>query len=107
MRTTYRLRRVCYGVCLLLFSLQLTAQVRSIDLHTWGYQPPVDVIKEGFVQISPQIVAVAFNRDVYAGFVTHDSSGLSTRQTPGLSFHVIRFTKDGAFLSQKVFPTSS
>jgi hypothetical protein len=93
--------------CVLFSGLQVGAQVRRVDLREWGYKSPEKPRQVFLAQLSSHMISIAENGDVLVGFVTHDRTGLVTREIPALSFHVLRFTSGGAFLSQKTFPTAS
>src|SRR6266478_3054061 len=94
-------------VLLQLFSALAAGQTRRVDLRDWGYRAPESPSAQFQTQLSTQIISGGQHGDILTGFVTRDQTGLATRKLPPLSLHVVRFTKDGEFLSQEIIPTPS
>jgi hypothetical protein len=97
-----------FSLWIMFACLPMSAQAPlRVDLRDWGYKPPEDASSRFERQLSTQIISVGNNADIAVGFVTRERTGLVTRELPPLSFHVVRFTRSGKFLSQLTIPTSS
>lgn len=95
-------------ICLLLFCVPVLGQVPvRVDLREWLYQSPGNARERFQAQLSSHIISVASTGEVLVGFVTRDRTGLATRALPPLSFHILRFAKNGNLLSQGTVPTAS
>jgi len=71
-------------------------------LRAWGYKSMQSLL----LNDSP-VVSIGLDEQVVVGFITCDREGLATRTLPPFSFHVIRFTEEGQFISEHLVPTSS
>jgi hypothetical protein len=94
----------CGTILLLLTAVPATAQERLIDLRKWGYKPREN---KAILQQFSQFISVGAEGQVAVGFVTRERFGLATRALPPLSFHIIRFDRQGVVLDQHEFPTAS
>lgn len=97
-----------YSLCIIVGSLQMSAQApQRVDLREWGYKTPEDSSSHFQRQLSSQLISVTNHGETAVGFVTRDRRGLATRELPPLSFHILRFTRSGKFISQLTIPTPS
>jgi hypothetical protein len=102
-----KMRRVfLLSVCALMVSMHLVAQNLRLDLTQWGYKPPDSKRREYLSSLPLHTVSVGPGDEIAVGFVTRDL-GLGTRELPPLTFHVLVFTREGAFVWHKEFPTAS
>lgn len=95
------------SVLSVIFAVQTVAQQPSrVNLNDYGY-----VLKTSrlpfLTRSSAHIVSVDANGETAVSFVTRDRMGLATREFPPLSLHLVKFARDGSFLSQGTIPTSS
>src|SRR5664279_4692876 len=100
-------RKVGCWVCVLLLSVQVCGQAKLVDLRQWGYRSSERAADQCWANLCSHTMSVAPNGDIIVGFVTRDRSGLSTRQLPPFSFHVLRLSKLGVLLSKADLPTPS
>src|SRR5271166_4676618 len=97
-----------FSLCIIVACRQMSAQApQRVDLRKWGYRVPEDASSRFQRQLSSQLISVGNHGEIAVGFVTRDRRGLATREVPPLSFHVVRFTRSGTFLSQLTIPTPS
>ncbi len=97
--------------CILLLPLFTPAcgQTRHIDLKQWGYAPPLRTYKNSAFREGPgdpQLLSFFTNGDLIVGFVTRESSGLTTREHSLMALHAITFSEKGVFRSKREFPTT-
>lgn len=99
--------RVCL-VCVFSAASGFATELPRVDLHKWGYTTGEQPASSGFVPTSVfHLVSVGMNGDIIVGFLTRDRKGLTTRELPAFSLHVLRFREDGMLLSQTAIPTEN
>lgn len=105
-----------FWVCLSLVSLTLAppisrqdtdraANLTVVKLGNFGWQPLPKTHE--WVGTNSRLVSVDHQGRVLVGFTTRESLGLATREHPGLSFHILRFTSEGREDLSLVLPTDN
>lgn len=85
-----------------------TLKVSTFNLESYGWQP-LPTRKPGQRAEWPgtggKLVSIDHKGRVLVGFTARENLGLATRQLPGLSFHILRFTREGNVDLSLVLPT--
>jgi hypothetical protein len=84
------------------------AKLSTFDLRSYGWQPlPKRHSGQGgeWPGISSPQLSTDHKGRVLVGFTAHENYGLATRERPGLSFHLLRFTPEGKIDLSLVLPT--
>jgi hypothetical protein len=55
--------------------------------------------------VNGPLVAIDHKGRILIGFAAHDNAGLATREHPGLSFHILRFSPGGKLDRTLLVPT--
>jgi hypothetical protein len=82
-----------------------TGNVSRFKLENYGWQH-LPVTHE-WVGTSSRLVSIDHQGRVLVAFTTRENRGLSSREHPGLSFHILRFTSEGKVDLSLVLPTSN
>src|SRR5215470_265132 len=78
----------------------------SIKLENFGWQPlPERQIREWHAA-QGSLVSIDSHGRVFVSFATRDNLSLATREKPGLTFHILRFTADGEVDNSLTLPTN-
>jgi hypothetical protein len=64
--------------------------ISKVTLNKYGWQPLPKIL-------GPKTQLISFNREgsLLVGFTARETYGVASREHPGLSFHILRFTSDG------------
>jgi hypothetical protein len=98
-------------VCLALqpaFSRQGAHQATNlavVKLENFGWQPLPKTHE--WVGTSSRLVSIDHQGRILVGFTTRENMALATREHPGLSFHILRFTSEGKEDLSLVLPTDN
>ena len=102
------------GLALLFFGAQLSLHAQSsastvlkLNLENYGWQPLPKQQRGEWVGTRSQLVSIDHQGRVLVGFTVRENYSLATREHPGLSFHILRFTSDGKVDLSLVLPTDS
>lgn len=110
-----RALEVCLAlVCLLTWTdwrQQAIAQIkppslRRVKLEDYGWQPLPKIQRGEWPGFASQLVSIDHERRVLVGFTVREGTSLATREHPGLSFHILRFTLEGKEDLSLNLPTS-
>jgi hypothetical protein len=83
------------------------AKVVKFELADYGWQPlPKEQIGE-WAGARSQLVSIDHQGRVLVGFATRENQSLASRENPGLSFHILRFTSEGKEDLSLVLPTNN
>lgn len=84
------------------------AKSSTLELGGYGWQPlPERHSGQGgeWLGIFSQRVSIDHKGRILVGFTARDNYSLATRERPGLSFHILRFTPEGKLDLSLVLPT--
>ncbi len=92
------------------FCQQAVAQTKPpnltrLKLEGYGWQPLPKIQRGEWPGFAGRLVSVDHKGRVYVGFTVRDSTRLATRERPGLSFHIFRFTSEGKADLSLALPT--
>jgi hypothetical protein len=96
-----------FGTCSSVYAQLQTAKIVKFKLETYGWQPlPVEQRAEWIGTLS-RLISIDHRGRVLVGFTARENQSLATREHPGLSFHILRFTREGKVDLSLVLPTSN
>jgi hypothetical protein len=72
-----------------------TARVTKFELKNYGWQPLPDIQRGERLGPPSPLISIDHKGRVLVGFAVRENYSLATREHPGLSFHVLRFTSEG------------
>lgn len=82
------------------------ANLSRLRLEDFGWQPlPMPQRGSEFPGSRSKLVSIDHKGRVLVGFTVRENFGLATREHPGLSFHILRFTSQGKVDLSLVLPT--
>jgi hypothetical protein len=96
-----------FGTCSSVYAQSQTARVLKLNLENFGWQPLPKEQHGEWGGTRSQLVSIDHQGRVLVGFTVRENYSLATREEPGLSFHVLRFTSDGKIDLSIVLPTNS
>jgi hypothetical protein len=82
-----------------------TAKISTLTLENYGWQPLPKGQHGEWPGTSSRLVWFDHEDRVLVGFSARESTDLATRDRPGLSLHILRFTHDGKLDLSLVLPT--
>jgi hypothetical protein len=96
-----------FGPCSPVYAQSQAAKVVKFELEDYGWQPlPKEQLGE-WVGERSQLVSIDHQGRVLVGFATRENHSLASREHPGLSFHILRFTSEGKVDLSLVLPTNN
>lgn len=97
-----------FGTCSSVYAQFQTAKIVKIKLDVYGWQP-LPQRQPGQYGEHPgtpsHLVSIDHNNRVLVGFSARENYSLATREHPGLSFHILRFSSAGQIDLSLVLPT--
>jgi hypothetical protein len=81
--------------------------VSHIKLENYGWQPPPEEQRGEWKGTSSKLVSIDHQGRVLVGFTVRENYSLATREHPGHSFHILRFTSEGMVDHSLVLPTNN
>jgi hypothetical protein len=96
-----------FGACSSIYAQSQPAKVAKFELENYGWQPLPKQQRGEWGGTSSQLVSIDHQGRVLVGFSARESTGLATREHPGLTFHILRFTPDGKVDLSLVLLTNS
>jgi hypothetical protein len=97
-----------FGTCSSVYAQFQTAQIVKFKLEVYGWQPlpQGQAGQHGEHPGTPShLISIDHNNRVLVGFSAREDYSLATREHPGLSFHILRFTPEGKIDISLVLPT--
>src|SRR5271170_524169 len=82
-----------------------TGSVTQVNLENYGWRP-LPRVRE-WVGFGSQQVSIDHEGRILVGFTERENTSLATRNDPGLSFHILRFTSDGKVDLSLALPTNN
>lgn len=101
---TRRLLVVLVCACSYVYAHPQAAKITKIKLEDYGWQQVPD--RPQFHTFRPNLQMDHEGR-VLVGFTVRESDALATREHPGRSFHIVRFTPEGKMDLSVALPTDS
>jgi hypothetical protein len=95
------------GAHLSLHAQSNASTVLKLNLESYGWQPLPKQQRGEWRGTRSQLVSIDHQGRVLVGFTVRENYSLATREHPGLSFHILRFTSDGKVDVSLVLPTNS
>jgi hypothetical protein len=102
------------ALSMLLFGAYSPADAQSqptkavkFDLEDYGWQPLPKEQPGEWAGTRSQLISVDRQGRVLVGFATRENQSLASREHPGLSFHILRFTSEGKVDLTLVLPTNN
>lgn len=89
------------------FAQTRTENVIQFKLEEYGWQPPPKQQRGEWPGEWSRLVSIDHKGRVLVGFTARENYGLATREHPGLSFHILRFTAEGKVDLSLILPTNS
>jgi hypothetical protein len=83
------------------------AKVEKFNLEDYGWQPIPKGQHGEWPATRSQSISVDHQGRVLVGFTTRENQTLASREHPGLSFHIVRFTSAGKVDLSLVLPTDN
>jgi hypothetical protein len=103
-----RLLAVIFFACAHARAQSQTVKISTLDLKNYGWQP-LPKTQSGQRGERPgtrsQLVGIDHKGRVLVGFTARENYDLATREHPGLSFHIVRFTSEGRVDLSFALPT--
>jgi hypothetical protein len=96
-----------FGASSSVYAQSQTAKLLKLNLENYGWQPLPKEQRGEWGGTRSQLVSIDHQGRVLVGFTVRENYSLATREEPGLSFHVLRFTSDGKIDLSLVLPTNS
>jgi hypothetical protein len=101
-----------FGMLLFVTSSSVYAQsqaveVLKVNLENYGWHPLPKEQRGEWGGTRSRLVSIDHQGRVLVGFTVRENYSLATREQPGLSFHILRFTSDGKVDLSLVLPTNS
>src|SRR5271165_2080050 len=106
-RNLAALAMLLFGACSPVHAQAQTAKVLKLNLENYGWQPLPKEQRGEWGGTRSQLVSIDHQGRVLVGFTVRENYSLATREQPGLSFHILRFTSDGKADLSLVLPTNS
>jgi hypothetical protein len=94
-------------VCSVSYAQTQVAKVTKIKLEDYGWQSLPQKQRGEWRGTSSQLVSIDHRGRVLVGFTVRENYDLATREHPGLSFHVLRFTSEGKVDLSLVLPANN
>jgi len=94
-------------VCSVPYAQTQVAKVTKIKPEDYGWQPLPKEQRSEWGGTSSQLVSIDHRGRVLVGFTVRENYGLATREHPGFSFHILRFTSEGKVDLSLVLPTNN
>jgi hypothetical protein len=95
-----------FGTCSSVHAQLQTAQTMKFKLEDYGWQPLPQGQQHGEHLGTPShLISIDHNNRVLVGFSARENYSLATREHPGLSFHILRFTPAGQTDLSLLLPT--
>jgi hypothetical protein len=82
-------------------------KVSQFKLDHYGWQPVPEEQRGEWAGTSSKLVSIDHQGRVLVGFTVRENYGLASRERPGLSFHILRFTSEGKVDLSLVLPTNN
>ena len=95
------------GFCSSAYGQSAPADVVKFKLEDYGWQAPPREPSGELGGDQSRLVAIDHQGRILLGFTTRENDRLATREHPGLSFHISRFTKHGELDLALVLPTNN
>src|SRR5271168_2385805 len=83
------------------------AKVRTIKLEDYGWQRINQDQPDEWVGTRSRSVSIDHQGRTIVGFTTRENQVLTSREHPGLSFHILRFTSEGKVDLSLILPTDN
>lgn len=96
-----------FGACSSVYAQSQSAKVSKLNLEDYGWQTVPKQQPGEWGGTRSQQVSIDHQGRVWVGFTARENYSLATREKPGLSYHILRFTSDGKMDLSIVLPTSS
>lgn len=96
---------VLFGTCLSVYAQVQTTQIVKFKLDVYGWQPLPQVQHGEHPGTPSHLIAIDHNNRILVGFSARENYSLVTREHPGVSFHILRFTTEGKMDRSFVLPT--
>ena len=94
-----------FGACSSIYAQTRPAKIAKFNLEGFGWQPLPKVHHGERPGTPSRLVWVDHKDRVLVGFTARESTDLATRERPGLSLHILRFTPEGKVDLSLVLPT--
>jgi hypothetical protein len=89
------------------FAQTRTGSVVQFKLENYGWQPIPKEQRSEWVGRRSRLVSIDHRGRILVGFTVRENYALASREHPGLSFHILRFTLEGKVDLSIVLPTSN
>jgi hypothetical protein len=96
-----------FGACSSTYAQSQAAKVVKFNLDDYGWQPLPKEQRGEWAGARSQLVSIDHQGRVLVGFATRENQSLASREHPGLSFHILRFTSEGKVDLSLVLPTNN
>ncbi len=84
-----------------------TSKITQLKLENFGWEPLPQTQRSEWPGLGSQLVSIDHKGRVLVGFTVREDMKLATREHPGYSFHILRFTLEGKVDLSLVLPTNS
>src|SRR5258708_21974755 len=84
-----------------------TSRTPQLKLENFGWEPLPQTQRGEWPGLGSQLVSIDHKGRVLVGFTVREDMKLATREHPGFSFHVLRFTSEGKVDLSLVLPTNT